>query len=381
MRSTRVLLALCFSALLPAPAFAVVAPTNDTAAGAIALQPAYSPPWVVGIAPDAPTGGWVGASNTEDATSGLSPSCLGTSGWHSMWYSLHVTEASVLKAALRSDDTNLFKPVISIIDAARGTEIACALAGNALPAGTDVVASSYVAAGDYLIRIASATNPDPSMGGLPTVTLTETLRDVTPPQIRVESSKTVGVGKTFTFDARTSTDGGIGVDATTASWVFMDSGRKHLFSGADSPTPEVATYVWKTSGLHLVSVSLSDKQGNTSTYSFNVFVHNFVPPRVSMVVVPPKPGASQVRILLTHDQPVRVRLVVLQGGAILRTVPSKAFTGSRVTTSITIPLLHRIANTGYVFVSGTASDLSANPNTVPLGMCSVRPGQPGNLCA
>jgi hypothetical protein len=301
-----------------------------------------------------------------------------------MWYRVDVPEASVLMAALQSTNTNLFRPLVSIIgksDRSPTDEFACALAGNALSFGTDVSASSYVPAGTYFIRIAAASNPNSNGDTLPTLQLTESLRDVTPPQIRVHSSKTVGVGKPFTFDATASTDAGSDVDATSASWTFRDSGRDHTFNSTNSATPEVATYTWKTTGLHLVSLTLRDKATNKSTYSFNVFVHSFVPPKVSMRVVVPKPGARQVRILLTHDQPVHVRLVVLQAGIILRTLPSKAVEGSRVTTSVTIPLLHKIAKTGYVFVSGTASDLSSNPNVVPLKTCSVRPGTGGGACA
>ncbi len=84
----------------------------------------------------------------------------------------------------------------------------------------------------------------------------------------------------------------------------------------------------------------------------------------------------------THDQPVRVRLVVLQAGVVLRTISSKALTGSRPT-SVAIALQHRIAKAGGdVVVTGTASDLSTNPNTVPLRLCSVKPGRRGSVvCA
>jgi hypothetical protein len=384
MRSSTVILALALLALLPASALAV-APTNDALAGAAPLTPGYATADIVNVPPDSPIGGWVGATNTEDSNPDqpTAPSCLGSPGYHSMWYSLHVPEASVLTAAFRSDDTNIFKPLVSVIDVSSSpnVEVACALAGNALPGDVDVSASSYVPAGDYLIRIASATLPNPNVAGLPSLQLTETLRDVTPPVIRVTSSKTVGVRKPFTFNATASTDAGSGVDFSRATWTFRDAGSEHSFTSADSPTPAIATYSWKTSGLHAVSLTLYDRGGNASTYSFNVFVHSFVPPRVRMRVVAPKPGARQIRILLTHDQPVRVRLVVLQEGTILRTVPSKSITGSRVTTSVTIALQHKVAKTGYVFVSGTASDVSSNPNTVPLKMCSMRPGRPGVLCA
>ncbi|MEA2187501.1 MAG: hypothetical protein QOK16_2512, partial [Solirubrobacteraceae bacterium] len=353
MRSTTVMLVLLVSALVPASAFAV-APTNDTQAGATPLRVDYSSPTVVAIPPDVASGGWAGATTTEDSAPGglAAPSCLRSPGYYSMWYRVDVPEASVLMAALQSNDNNLFRPLISIIgksDRSPTDEFACALAGNALGRDTNVSASSYVPAGTYFIRIASASNPNTDVPVLPTLQLTESLRDVTPPQIRVHSSKTVGVGKPFTFDATASTDSGSGVDLASASWLFRDSGGNHPFTSANSATPEVATYTWKTTGFHLVTVTLADKGTNKSTYSFNVFVHSFVPPKVSMRVVVPKPGVRQIRILLTHDQPVRVRLVVLQAGAILRTVPSKAITGSRVTTSVTIPLLRKVAKTGYVF--------------------------------
>jgi hypothetical protein len=386
MAGAAALLVLIVSALLPASAFAV-APTNDSEAGALALTPAYvsASPTIVAIPPDSPGGGWKDATNTEDAGPGapIAPTCLGSPGYHSMWYSLHVPEASVLTVAFRSHDPNVFKPLVSInqIVGASQPEVACALAGNALSADSDVYASTYVPGGDYVIRIASATNPNTGADDLPALQLTETLRDVTPPQIRVTSSKTVGVRQPFTFNATASTDGGSGIDPTSAVWTFRDGGANRTFTSADSPTPVLAAYSWRTAGFHLVSLSLSDNGGNKSTYSFNVFVHSFVPPKVRIRVLTPKPGARQLRILLTHDQPVRVRLVVLQAGTILRTIPSKGITGTRVTTTIRVPLEHRVAATGYVFVSGTASDLSSNPNTVALKTCSVRPGKRGGACA
>jgi hypothetical protein len=76
-----------------------------------------------------------------------------------------------------------------------------------------------------------------------------------------------------------------------------------------------------------------------------------------------------------------VRLVVLQTGSILRVIPSKVLKGSAISSTISIPLKQRVKKAGSVFVSGTASDLSTNPNTVALRTCSVRPGKPGMTCA
>ena len=45
----------------------------------------------------------------------------------------------------------------------------------------------------------------------------------------------------------------------------------------------MATYAWKTPGLHKVTLQFADKTGNTNTYAFNVLVHNFVPRRSAAV--------------------------------------------------------------------------------------------------
>ena len=121
--------------------------------------------------------------------------------------------------------------------------------------------------------------------------------------------------------------------------------------------------------------------GNTSVYSFNVLVHSFAAPKMRVRVVSPKPGATSIRVVVTHDMPVKVRLVVLQSGSILRVIPSKVLKGSQVSSTISIPLKQRVKKAGNVFVSGTASDLSTNPNTVALRTCSVRPGKRGMTCA
>jgi hypothetical protein len=88
-----------------------------------------------------------------------------------------------------------------------------------------------------------------------------------------------------------------------------------------------------------------------------------------------------VRVVVTHDMPVRVRLVILQDGKVLRTLPSKTVKGFRKSTMLTIALRSRVAKTGFLAVSGTASDLSDFPNTVPLKTCTVRPGKGGGACA
>jgi hypothetical protein len=186
----------------------------------------------------------------------------------------------------------------------------------------------------------------------------------------------VGVGKAFTFSATGSKDGGSGVDPASAIWNFFSGGTSVSVSG-----PMAIKHAWGLPGLHRVQLQLSDLAGNKNTYQFNVLVHSFVPPKVSMHVLAPRRGARTLSIRLTHDMPVRVRLVVLQAGRKLRTIPSKMLRGSRRTTTFGIALTGKIAKTGFVIVSGTASDFSNPPNTVALHTCSVRPGKAGGVCA
>ena len=287
-------------------------------------------------------------------------------------------EPSLLTVTLSSGNPARYLPLVTIMNTA-----ACGLGDKMLPANNPVSAAAYVVKGQYYVRIASAVD-DASADDvdLPTIALTASLKDVTPPEIQVSVSKIVGVGVPITFDATASTDGdGSGIDPASATWTFSDAGKSTTSAGLPT-TPEIATHTWTTPGLHLVTLRLADRGLNVSTYAFNVLVHSFVPPKVRLRVLVPRAGAGQLRVVLAHDQPIRVRLVVLQGGVVLRVISSKALAGSR-STSVAIALKHRISKAGGdVVVTGTASDLSTNPNTVPLRLCSVTPGRRGSVvCA
>jgi hypothetical protein len=386
LRRALLLLAGLVSALALPAAAAAEAPVNDTRAGAIAIQPAYidNQPFREDIPPTAATGGWTDATTEIEDTP--PPSCLGPSGgFHSMWYSLHVPEASVLTVLLKSSAVDRYQPVVTIINGTSLGELACGLGGNDTRTDPGALASSYVPQGNYYIRIAAVSNPSTSSNiEQPTVTLSESLRDVTPPQIRVSVSgkaKIVGVGKTYTFDASASTDQAAGVDDTSAIWEFYDEGRSTEFSSKQSSTPEIAKHAWKTPGLHRVTLTLSDKSKNKNIYVFNVLVHNFVPPRVGLRVFPPTPGSRTLHVVLTHDVPIRLRLVIMQGDTVLRAIPSKLLKGSRVRTSLQIALRKKVGKIGFVVVSGVASDVGQFPNTVPLLTCSLDPVNGGGKCA
>jgi hypothetical protein len=84
--------------------------------------------------------------------------------------------------------------------------------------------------------------------------------------------------------------------------------------------------------------------------------------------------------VLTHDVPIRVRLVIMQGDVVLRAIPSKLLNGSRVKTSLQIALRRKVTTAGFVVVTGVASDVGQFPNTVPLLTCSLDPVHGGGVC-
>jgi hypothetical protein len=386
VRRTLLSLVLLIAVLaVPAAAYAD-APINDTSAGATPLTPSYgaTPSVLATIPPLAPGGGWVDATSTEDMFV-AAPSCLGAAGFRSMWYLMDIPEASVLTVQLKSSSVDRYRPVVTIINPVNGSELACGLGGNDARTDPGALASSYVPTGKYLIRVAAVDNSviTGSNLELPTVTLLGTLVDVTPPQIQVSVSgkaKIIGVNKTYTFDASNSQDLGSGIEHDSAVWTFYDHGQP-LQPTSDSKMKLTATYAWKTPGLHRVTLRLSDNSKNTNTYSFNVLVHNFVPPRVSLRVYVPSVGSREIHLKLTHDVPIRARLVVMQGAKVLRAIPAKLLKGSHVTSSLRIALTKKVRATDFVVVSGVASDIGQYPNTVPLVSCSVDPVHGGGTCA
>jgi hypothetical protein len=376
------LLSVLGTTVVPASALAV-APVNDSKDNPAQLAPYYgTSPTPLPILPQAPLGGWDDATSTDDAAL-PNPTCFGSAGFHSMWYRLDVPESGVVTIGLSSDNVKYYRPLVTITDTTKNVEAACSLGGTALLPGVQVLASSYVAKGTYLIRIASAVDdptnnnngPNDNSAQLPGLQLTEMIRDITPPVIRVTVSKTVGVRRAFTFNATGSSDSGSHIDPASAQWTFWDSGNPTPVSGL-----LVLKHAWGSAGLHQVTLQLSDMAGNTNKYQFNVLVHSFVPPKVSMRVLAPRRGARSLSIRLTHDMPVHVRLVVLQAGRKLRTI-LQTIKGFHKTTTFGVRLAGKIAKTGFVIVSGTASDLSNPPNTVSLRTCSVRPGKAGGVCA
>jgi hypothetical protein len=391
VRRTVILLVLLASALLPGSAFADV-PQNDTQAGATALPPVYAPgsyPLTILPVGPLPVGGWTDATSTEDATL-PGPSCLGGAVLtrHSMWYRITLLEAGVLSIKLTTGSFQKYQPVVTIysvnVNGTSQNELACGLGGSDQLTNPSASASTYASTGTYLIRIAAVGPSDqgpPSDD--PTLTLNETVQDVTAPAIHVSVSgntRIVGPGEPYTFNATASKDLGTGVDESTATWQFFENGQPVQIGPNIATNPLNVKHHWNTAGMHQVTLQLSDKSGNTNSYTFSVLVHNFVAPTVGLRVFVPSPGARRLRVVLTHNVPIRVRLVVLQGQRVLRVILAKLINGSNARKSLTIALTKKVGKVGFVAVSGVASDLGQYPNRVPLLTCSVDPVHGGGVC-
>ncbi len=176
-----------------------------------------------------------------------------------MWYSVSVTEASVLTVTLSSGDVQRYQPVVSIIGPispnvtprSSSRVVSVATTRRTDPAA---IASAYAATGNYLVRIASVMPGSGSLTDSPTLTLKAVLRDVTPPTINVAiPQKVFGPGVTYRFDATGSTDGGSGVDPSSAVWQFYESGTE-IHPSKHSANPLIGLYAWRKAGLHKVTL-------------------------------------------------------------------------------------------------------------------------------
>ncbi|MDX6631272.1 MAG: hypothetical protein QOH00_3518, partial [Gaiellales bacterium] len=221
------LLAVACACLAPGAVAQAAAPAND----------------VPSMAQDVGALGWtslsvsqdivVGAADWNDATTGPEdadplPTCTGAVGFRSMWYSVSVPEASVLRVSVISTDTSRYQPVVTILDPLH-EEIACGVAALGKP-GATANATAYVTppadpAQKYLVRVAQVLNNSAS-GGLPGLTVRFAGRDVTPPHIIVPTPDEVQPNTQVAYTAddpqSPSTDLGSDIDRSTARWEFYD---------------------------------------------------------------------------------------------------------------------------------------------------------------
>jgi hypothetical protein len=309
------------------------------------------------------------------------PECLGAPGYRSVWYWIRVAEPSVLRVTVRSDPL-AYLPVVTIL-AAAGAELseqACAVGAAGAQSGGTVTATAYVrpeasAPGRYLVRVAQVSPLTPGANG-PAVQVAVSGQDVTPPSIRVRIPSRPGlVGETTQYDARGSTDAGADIDWASERWTFEDGRRTQSYSPpAQNGRPQ---HPWRTPGLHTVTVSVADRAGNRSTYTFFALVRD-PPPTVAVFGVRsvPFPGARRLTLVVAHDETVRVRVRVRQGARRLLSRTLTFWGRGRHTRRVGLRL--RVAARPSLVLSGVARDSAGNRVTLPVCLLDARTG--GGRC-
>jgi hypothetical protein len=373
------LLAVACACLLPAAVAQAAPPANDLP----------TTPQDVGVL------GWTSLSVSQDivvpasdwgeATTGPEdadplPSCTGAVGFKSMWYSVTVPEAAVLKVTVISTDTARYQPVVNVLAPGLQDEVACGVLAVGR-AGATANATAYVTpAADgtpatYLVRVAQVTLQSPN-AGLPMLTVRFAGRDVTPPHIIVTSLGRAQPRTPTIYNADGSSDGASGIDLASAHWVFHEN-----IKGRDVPRTrdgQRVSYTWRSSGVHAVTYVVRDRAGNESMYRFTPDVEDTVRPTVSFSLRPPAPGAHRLRVVIKASESVHVRLLVTQAGrrkALLRTTVD--FWGD-TSHKRSIPLLGGVGK-GLLVIGGVARDLADNATALP--QCMVDPVTGQGSCA
>ena len=365
------LLAVACACLVPAASAQAAAPANDLQSGAQAIS---NMSWTSLLTFQDVV---VQASEWSSATTGPEdadplPSCTSIVGFRSMWYSILVPEAAVLRIAVTATD-NRYEPVVTIIDPNR-EEVGCGRA-NASKPGSAANATAYVtpqsdgAPATYLVRVAEFADNSAS-SGLPTVLVRFAARDVTAPHILVSLPKgTVAPRAAATYDANESGDAASQVNPATARWEFHDK-----VNGRDVMRPRQGSlresYRWASSGSHQVVFRVSDFAGNESMYRFTTVVQDTIRPDVKFSLRPPEPGDRRLRIKIRASESVRVRLLVTQVGRakpLMRRIVS--FWGDK-SQARSVPLRGAVRK-GTLVISGFARDLAGNTTALP--QCVVDP--------
>ena len=364
------LLAVACAFLVPAAAARAAAPSNDQPSTPQVVTPSWTSLSVFqDIAVQAAE--WSSATTGPEDADPL-PSCTSIVGFRSMWYSLEVKEAAVLRVAVTATD-NRYEPVVTVLDPSRD-EVGCGRA-NASKPGSAANATAYVTPmadgtpATYLVRVAEFADNSAS-SGLPTVLVRFAARDVTAPHIRVSlPTSTVAPRASATYDANETSDLASQVSPATARWEFHDkvNGRNVIRRREGDLR---ATYRWVSSGAHDVVFRVSDFAGNESMYRFTTFVQDTVRPDVKFSLRPPEPGDRRLRITIRASESVHVRLLVTQVGRatpLMRRVVN--FWGDK-SQARSVPLRGAVRK-GTLVISGFARDLSGNTTALP--QCVVDP--------
>jgi hypothetical protein len=373
------LLAVACACLVPVAVAHAAPPPNDLPTSA---QDVGALVWTsLSVSQDivVPASDWGEASTGPEDADPL-PSCTGAIGFKSMWYSVSVPEAAVLRVTVISTDTTRYQPVVTVLAPGLQDEVACGVLAVG-KAGATATATAYVTpAADgtpavYIVRIAQVTLQSPS-AGLPILTVRFAGRDVTPPHIVVRSPAKVQPKTPIVYNADETTDMASGIDGTTAHWEFTESiNGRDVVKTRDGMR---VTYTWRSSGSHAVVLTVKDRAGNQSMYQFTTFVQDTVHPAVSFRLAPPVPGAHRLRVIIKASESVQVRLLVTEAGrrkALLRSTVK--FWGDASHTR-SIPLTGGVG-TSLLVISGVARDLAGNATALP--QCVVDPVTGQGTCA
>jgi hypothetical protein len=366
------LLAVACACLVPAAVAQADPPTNDTPS-APQLVPALG--WTsLSVSQDI----IVQASDWNDATTGPEdadplPSCTGAVGFRSMWYTVSVPEAAVLRVTVISTDTSRYQPVVTVLDP-NHDEVACGVAAIG-KAGATASATAYVTPNTdaaqtpatYSVRVAQVLNNSAS-GGLPMLTVRFAGRDVTPPHIVVSSPGRAQPKTPIVYDASATTDAGSQVDPFSAHWEFNEK-----INGRDVKKTRDGlrvNYTWRSSGAHAVIFVVKDHAGNESMYRFTTVVQDTVRPDVTFSLRPPAPGAHRLRVIIKASESVHVRLLVTQFGRAKPLLKSTVTFWGDGSHSRSIPLTGGVGK-GLLVISGLARDIAGNATALP--QCVVDP--------
>lgn len=365
------LLAVACACLVPAAGARAAAPANDLQSGAQAIS---NMSWtslstfqdIVVQATE-----WSSATTGPEDADPL-PSCTSIVGFRSMWYSILVPEAAVLRVAVTATD-NRYEPVVTIVDPNR-EEVGCGRA-NASKPGSAANATAYVAPKSdgtptmYLVRVAEFADNSAS-AGLPTVLVRFAARDVTAPHIRVNYVQgAVAPGAPTTYDATETDDAASQVNPASARWEFHDKVNGQRVTRTRSGNVR-ESYRWVSPGAHDVVFRVADFAGNESMYRFTTFVQDTVRPDVKFSLRPPEPGDRRLRITIRSSESVHVRLLVTQAGRakpLMRRVVN--FWGDK-SQARSVPLRGPVRK-GLLVISGFARDLAGNTTALP--QCVVDP--------
>ena len=274
------LLAVACACLVPAAAAQAAAARRTTSRRGAGHPVALA----VDIALGAPV--VVQASDWGEATTGPEdanplPSCTGSTGFRSMWYSLPVPEAAVLRVTRRLDRPGALPARRQHARPGRMSEVGCGLANDVKPGATANATAYVTPAADgtpqtYLVRVAEVAQQLP-VGRPAHADRALRRRDVTPPHIRVcspEATAAAGCPDDLRRPSRT-TDKASQVNPATALWEFHDGSTARN----DVMKPRTAlrvNYTWKSPGPHDGRLPVADIAGNQNMYRFTTLVRDTV---------------------------------------------------------------------------------------------------------